>query len=117
MFRRFQRFYTSIKVVVDVVVLAIAFVLAYLTRFRSIWVQPEPLSRQTILSLLSALIIFPIVFYQSRLYATNRIRSHIGEVFEIFKATVFSALILVALTYFTRERYSRLTLGIFLLYS
>ena len=33
MFSRFQRFYTSMKVFSDVVVLALAFGLAYLTRF------------------------------------------------------------------------------------
>jgi len=42
---------------------------------------------------------------------------HVGEVFEIFKATVTATLILVAVTYFTRDRYSRLTLGIFVGYS
>jgi Undecaprenyl-phosphate glucose phosphotransferase len=58
--------------------------------------------------------VFPLVFHQARLYATNRVRSHLGEVFEIFKASVMAMLILVALNFFFRERYSRLTLGVFL---
>ena len=58
------------------------------------------------------LVIFPVTFHQSRLYTTNRSRTHIGEVFELFKATITATLILVALTYFTRERYSRLTLAV-----
>jgi Undecaprenyl-phosphate glucose phosphotransferase len=63
------------------------------------------------------LFIFPIVFRQSNLYTTNRARSHIQEVFEIFKAMVFGTLILVAVTYFVRERYSRATIGIFVVFA
>ena len=65
------------------------------------------------MSLAMVLVVFPVTFHQARLYATNRARTHIGEVFEIFKATIIATLILVALTYFTRERYSRLTLAFF----
>ena len=36
MFSRLQRFYTSIKVVADMVMLAVAFGLAYATRFSGI---------------------------------------------------------------------------------
>jgi Undecaprenyl-phosphate glucose phosphotransferase len=117
-FGRFQRFYTSIKVVTDVVVLAVAFGLAYLTRFHGPFVPeqiPDPVD--SFVSLVMALVIFPVTFHQARLYATNRARTNIGEVFELFKATITATLILVALTYFTRERYSRLTLGIFLVYA
>ena len=118
MFGRFQRFYTSIKVVTDLVVLALAFGLAYLTRFHGPFeVEAIPTSEETLLSLVMALVIFPVTFQQARLYATNRARTHIGEVFELFKATITATLILVALTYFTRERYSRLTLGIFVSYA
>src|SRR5262249_7828076 len=38
-------------------------------------------------------------------------------VFEIFKAMITGTLIIVALTYFVRERYSRLTLAIFVVYA
>jgi Undecaprenyl-phosphate glucose phosphotransferase len=117
-FSRFQRFYTSIKVAIDVVMLAVAFLLAYATRFFGPFqweVLPE--LGETLAVAACALIIFPLTFHQARLYATNRARTHIGEVFEIFKAAVTATLILVALTYFTRERYSRLTLGIFVVYA
>ena len=116
MFGRFQRFYTSIKIATDVVVLALAFALAYFTRF-TLFEGELPPWRDSAAVLLMALVIFPVTFHQARLYATNRSRTHIAEVFEIFKATITATLILVALTYFTRERYSRLTLGIFLGYS
>jgi Undecaprenyl-phosphate glucose phosphotransferase len=116
LFSRFQRFYTSIKVATDVAVLAIAFALAYLTRFY-VLVQPIPPWGDTLVSLAMVLIIFPVTFHQARLYATNRSRTHIEEVFEIFKATITATLIIVAMTYFLRERYSRLTFAIFMAYA
>jgi Undecaprenyl-phosphate glucose phosphotransferase len=118
-FGRFQRFWTSIKVVTDAAMLTVAFALAYVTRFHGPWEVPEgiPSSSDTLLSLGMVLVIFPVTFHQARLYATNRSRTHIGEVFEIFKATITATLIVVALTYFTRERYSRLTLGLFVSYA
>lgn len=116
MFNRFQRFYNSIKIATDVAVLAVAFGLAYATRFYAFADPVLPLG-DTLVTLGMVLIIFPVTFHQSRLYATNRSRTHIGEVFEIFKATIIATLIIVALTYFTRERYSRLTLGFFALYA
>ncbi|WP_257458510.1 undecaprenyl-phosphate glucose phosphotransferase [Archangium lipolyticum] len=119
MFSRFQRFYTSIKVAADVVMLTVAFALAYVTRFEGpipVFHGLPPLD-DTLLSLATVLIVFPVTYRQSRLYATNRARTHIGEVFEVFKATVMATLIVVALTYFTRERYSRLMLAFFAGYS
>ncbi|HET9452174.1 MAG TPA: undecaprenyl-phosphate glucose phosphotransferase [Aggregicoccus sp.] len=118
MFSRFQRFYTSVKVVTDMAVLALAFGLAFLTRFSSLLpYEALPSWEDTLVSLAMVLVIFPITFNKSRLYLTNRVRTNIGEVFEVFKATVLAALILVALTYFTRERYSRLTFAIFVAYA
>ncbi|HVE85792.1 MAG TPA: undecaprenyl-phosphate glucose phosphotransferase [Myxococcales bacterium] len=118
MFSRFQRFYSSIKVALDVAVLALAFGLAYVTRFFGPFPHEAlPPVEETLKVLACALVIFPITFHQSRLYATNRARTHVGEVFEIFKATITGTLILVAVTYFTRDRYSRFTLGIFVGYA
>ncbi|HEX9508294.1 MAG TPA: undecaprenyl-phosphate glucose phosphotransferase, partial [Myxococcales bacterium] len=116
MFGRFQHFYTSVKVATDVVVLALAFGLAYATVFWALG-RPAPPLENSLVSLIMVLTIFPLTFRQARLYATNRSRTHIGEVFEIFKATITGALIIVALTYFMRERYSRLTYAIFLSYA
>src|SRR5512132_2181685 len=115
-FNRLQRFWTSIKIGIDLVMLAIAFGLAYLTRFDA-FSAPRPPLRESLVTLALALVVFPVAYRQSRLYATNRIRTHLGEVFELFKATITGGLVLVALTYFTRERYSRLTLVFFAGYS
>jgi Undecaprenyl-phosphate glucose phosphotransferase len=118
-FSRFQRFYTSIKVATDVVVLTVAFALAYFTRFSGVIPVSEgiPPLEESLLSLAMVLVIFPMTFQQARLYVTNRSRTHIGEVFEVFKATITATLILVAFTYFTRDRYSRLTLMLFVGYA
>jgi Undecaprenyl-phosphate glucose phosphotransferase len=118
LFSRFQRFYTSVKIALDVVVLGIAFGLAYVTRFYGPFeYEAIPPLDDTLKVLAGALIAYPVTFHQARLYFTNRNRTHIGEVFEIFKATITATLILVAVTYFTSERYSRLTLGIFVGYA
>lgn len=113
MFTRFQRFYNSIKLAADAVTLALAFLAAYATRFMFFpWESLPPLS-ETVETLGLIVTIFPLVFRQSNLYTTNRARSHIGEVFEIFKATVLATVVLVAVSYFIRERYSRATIVIF----
>jgi len=118
-FSRFQRFYTSIKIAADVVMLTGAFLLAYVTRFDGPIpvLYGMPAWEETLLSLATVLLVFPITYRQARLYATNRARTHIGEVFEVFKATIMATLIVVALTYFTRERYSRLMLAFFSVYA
>ncbi|MBM7115234.1 undecaprenyl-phosphate glucose phosphotransferase [Archangium primigenium] len=119
MFSRFQRFYTSIKIATDVVMLTGAFALAYVSRFDGPIpvVYGMPAWEETLLSLATVLLVFPITYRQARLYATNRARTHIGEVFEVFKATIMATLLVVALTYFTRERYSRLMLAFFSAYA
>jgi len=116
-FNRLQRFWTSIKVAIDVVMLTLAFALAYVTRFDVLHGRPLPPVRETVVTLALVLVLFPVAYRQSRLYATNRVRTHLEEVFELFKATITGSLVLVALTYFGRERYSRLTLALFAGYS
>ena len=68
MFSRFQRFYTSIKVAADVVMLTVAFALAYATRFEGpipvLYGLPE--WRETLLSLVTVLLVFPFTYSQAR---------------------------------------------------
>ncbi len=118
MFSRFQGFYNSIKLLADLAVLTLAFWAAYVTRFHTgLPHESIPPLQDTLTSLLMVLIVFPITFRQANLYTTNRARSHISEVFEIFKATLFATLLLVAARYFISERYSRMTIAIFMVYS
>ncbi len=113
MFTRFQRFYNSIKLVADVVTLAIAFGLSWYARFTFFAWETLPPTNETLETLALVLVIFPVIFRGSNLYTTNRGRSHIQEVFEVFKATALSTLVLVGVSYFIRERYSRLTIVLF----
>ena len=117
MFGRLQRFYTSIKVAADGVMLAVAFWLAYFFRFLGPLDAVQPPWQDTLAAFVTVLAVFPFSFHQARLYQTNRARTHLGELFAILRATVTATLILVAITYFTRERYSRLTLGLFVVYA
>src|SRR4051812_31389820 len=91
LFSRFQRFYNSVKVATDLLVLAAAFGLASLPRFfGALPHESIPPAADTLVSLAMVLVIFPLTFHQANLYTTNRSRTHIGEVFEIFKATIFA---------------------------
>ncbi len=114
MFTRFQRFYNSIKLLADVLALAAAFGLAYLTRFSSVLAfESIPPVEDTLIVMSAVLVIFPLVFRQANLYTTNRARTHVGEVFEVFKSTILGTTLLVALTFFFYERYSRVTIALF----
>ena len=117
MFTRFQRFYNSIKLVTDVVTLALAFAAAWFTRFTFFEYETLPPPQETLETIGLVLVIFPLIFRGSNLYTTNRGRTHISEVFEVFKATALSTLVLVGVSYFIRERYSRLTVVLFAAYA
>ncbi len=117
MFGRLQRFYNSIKVATDVVVLSVAFGLAYLTWFTWTHHRPEPSIEDSLVTLGLALVLLPLAYRQAHLYATNRARTDLEEVFEVLKASLTATLLLVAITYFFRERYSRATLALFLAYA
>lgn len=113
MFTRFQRFYNSIKLLADVVSLTIAFAAAWYTRFTWFEFEGLPPFQDTLETLLMIVVIFPLIFRGSNLYTTNRGRTHISEVFEVFKANALATLVLVGVSYFIRERFSRLTIILF----
>jgi Undecaprenyl-phosphate glucose phosphotransferase len=117
MFQRAHRFHASIKLMLDLAMLGLAFWLAYLLRFI---VQVEPIpwgvapATETYSVLAAIAEVWPVVLYTQDMYASARARSHFDEVFGIFKSSVVATLVVVAITYFGREeRYSRLTLGLF----
>jgi len=117
-FTRFQRFYNSIKFLADVLALAAAFGLAYLTRFSgAIPYESTPPVEDTLVIFVVVLVVFPLTFRQANLYTTNRARSHVSEIFEVFKSTILATTLLVALTFFFYDRYSRATIGLFTVYA
>jgi Undecaprenyl-phosphate glucose phosphotransferase len=116
-FQRAHRFHASIKLLIDLVTVSAAFALAWVLRFV---VEVKPVQwgvapeQETISLVAAALVVWPTVLYTQGLYASGRAKTHLDEIFGVFKATVVATLVLVAITYFGREvRYSRLTLGLF----
>lgn len=117
MFKRAHRFHASIKAILDLAMVALAFALAYVLRFvvevKSVRWGTAP-EQETFYLLAAIAVIWPAVFYTQQLYASGRAKTHLEEIFGVFKATVVGTLLVVAITYFGREvRYSRLTLGLF----
>jgi Undecaprenyl-phosphate glucose phosphotransferase len=113
-FTRFQHFYNGIKLISDLLVWTVAFVLAFFVRFE--WANAtelKPASFDSLVTMALALALFPLTFRQFNLYTTNRSRTHVAEVFEIFKANLAATILLVTVTYFFRERYSRATIVLF----
>ena len=118
MFKRHHQLFTALRVLLDVVVVALAFAGAYSLRFGSprTWPFPElPEPSATLIVLALALIVWPLSLRAVGLYRPQRQRSSVDEVFSVFKATLLAGLLLVAATYFVREdRYSR---GMLLLFT
>ncbi len=121
MFHRFQRFFTQLKVLLDLLVLAAAFGLAYTVRFWSPHFLPyEGKSpwNNTIRILATIGVLYPLAINASGLYRAARIRSFLDDVFGLFKAWLLASMGLVTVTYFFQPvRYSRLVLGLFFVLS
>jgi Undecaprenyl-phosphate glucose phosphotransferase len=116
-FQRASRFHASIKLLIDLAMVAAAFGLAYVLRF-VVEVKPLPWGyappSETIALLVASLAVWPAVLHTQGMYQSGRAKTHLDEAFGVFKATVVAMLVVVAVTYFGREtRYSRLTLALF----
>jgi Undecaprenyl-phosphate glucose phosphotransferase len=121
MFHRFQRFFMQLKVLLDLIVLAAAFGLAYTVRFWSPHFLPyEGLSpwNNTVRILATIGVLYPLAINSFGLYRAARIRSFLDDVFSLFKAWLLASMGLVTVTYFFQPvRYSRLVLGLFFILS
>ena len=114
MLRRHHRFFQSLQVIRDAVVVALAFYLAHLARFSFPELMPyESVSpaRETLAVGMMLVATWPVVAWASGLYVSRRTRSFWAEVFDVFRVTVLAFLVLVTITYFARDvRFSRGTL-------
>ena len=121
MFRRFERFFTQLKVLLDVAVLAAAFGLAYTLRYWSPELLPydgKSAWNNTVRILATILVVYPVVIQGLGLYRAGRIRSYLDELLGLFKAWLLASMGLVTVTYFFQPvRYSRLVLGLFFILS
>ncbi|MHB8419002.1 MAG: undecaprenyl-phosphate glucose phosphotransferase [Myxococcales bacterium] len=117
MFRRFQRFFTQLKVLLDVAVLGAAFGLAYTVRFWSpgfLPFQEKSPWNNTLRILGTVVLLYPLVIHGFGLYRAARIRSFLDDVFGLFKAWLLASMGLITVTYFFQPvRYSRLVLAFF----
>ncbi len=117
MFKRHHQLFTVLRVLLDVVIVAVAFWGAYSIRFGSpvSFPYPElPEPRETLVVGAIACVLWPLSLRASGLYRPQRQKSVLDEIFAVFRATLVAGLLLVAVTYFARDnRYSRAALLIF----
>ena len=118
MLRRHHRFFQSIQVLRDAVLVAVAFFLAHMLRFS--FPESFPFSEisprnETIWVGVALTVGWPIIGWASGLYVSRRTRSVTTEVFDCFKVSLISFLVIVTVTYFARDvRFSR---GVFVLWA
>jgi len=121
MLRRNHRFFQSIQVIRDGSLVALAFVAAYMVRFSFPDLIPyETVSdpSETASVFLILISVWPLIGWASGLYVSRRSYSITSEVFDVFRVTVISFLVLVTVTYFVRDaRYSRITLILWALFT
>ncbi|MBC7793912.1 MAG: undecaprenyl-phosphate glucose phosphotransferase [Clostridia bacterium] len=118
MLRRHHRFFQSIQVLRDAVLVAFAVYLAHLVRFSFPQTFPfreiSPLN-ETMWVGAALTVGWPVIGWASGLYVSRRTRSAITEVFDCFKVSLISFLVIVTFTYFVRDvRFSR---GVFVLWA
>jgi Undecaprenyl-phosphate glucose phosphotransferase len=116
-FVRFQRFFTQMKVLLDLAMLACAFGVAYTVRFWSPALipfdAPSPWNN-TIRTLSTILVLYPLAISGVGLYRAGRTRSFMDELFGLSRAWLVASMALVSVTYFFQPvRYSRLVLLFF----
>jgi Undecaprenyl-phosphate glucose phosphotransferase len=121
MFLRFQRFFTQLKVLLDLVMLLCAFGLAYSVRFWSHrlipFESPSPWNN-TIRTLATILVLYPLAISSVGLYRAGRTRSFMDELFGLSRAWLIASMALLSVTYFFQPvRYSRLVLLFFFVLS
>jgi Undecaprenyl-phosphate glucose phosphotransferase len=121
MFLRFQRFFTQLKVLLDLVMLLCAFGFAYSVRFWSHrlipFESPSPWNN-TLRTLATILVLYPLAISSVGLYRAGRTRSFMDELFGLSRAWLIASMALLSVTYFFQPvRYSRLVLLFFFVLS
>ncbi|MEK7704429.1 MAG: undecaprenyl-phosphate glucose phosphotransferase [Myxococcota bacterium] len=121
MLRRHHRFFQSLQVLRDVLLVGAAFALAYAARFSFPALMPyrvvsEP--REALIVGTFLLVLWPAAGWASGLYVSRRSRSLAAEVYDVFKVSIVAFAVVVTLTYFTRdERFSRGIMVLWTLFS
>jgi Undecaprenyl-phosphate glucose phosphotransferase len=118
MLRRHHRFFQTIQVVRDAMLVALSFVVAYAVRFSFPELLPfESISprTETVWVGVTVVVAWPAVGWLGGLYFSRRTRTVVAEIFDVVRVSAIALLVLVTLTYFIRDqRFSR---GIILLWA
>ncbi|MEM6531521.1 MAG: undecaprenyl-phosphate glucose phosphotransferase [Myxococcota bacterium] len=118
MLKRHHRFFQSVQILRDVVLVAAAFLTAYVVRFSfpTVWPFGEvsPVEQAVRVGLL-VIFTWPLVGWASGLYKSHRTRSILSEIFDASRAALVTFLVAITLTYFILDvRFSR---GVFLVWT
>lgn len=121
MLRRNHRFFQSVQVLRDVVLVGISFFFAFSVRFSFPSQLPyESISdpKETAAIFIMLVAVWPAMGWVNGLYVSRRARSIASETFDVFRVTAIAFLVLVTVTYFIRDvRYSRATLVLWAVFS
>lgn len=116
MLHRYSDVFRSLLGVVDLSLVAVAWLAAYAIRFHAGIPAPlgtPPLSGY-LLPLPLILPLFLVLFHAQGLYQARRMDSPLGEAGAVIRATALAILVMAAATFFARgHSYSRLVIGLF----
>src|SRR5437660_12888990 len=93
MFKRHHQLFTALRVLLDMLLVGVAFWGAYALRFGSprTWPYPElPRPEETFIVASLALVIWPLSLRAMGLYRPQRHKTPLDEVFGVFKATLMA---------------------------
>lgn len=117
MLKRYNQLFVALRVLLDLAIVAVAFIGAWNIRFGSPKTFPYselPLLEDTLLVFGISLVLWPLSLRAAGLYRPQRQRSLLDELMGVAKACLSAGVLLVVATYFLREaRYSRGMLLIF----
>lgn len=114
MLKKHSQFWEGILIVTDIVLISVAWILAYYLRFFSGIAglgdnTGFALFRAYVILLLPISFVWPFIFRNMGLYRPRRVSSSFSEVFDIVRASTLAVLILVAASFFLkRHELSRL---------
>ncbi|MBN1961035.1 MAG: undecaprenyl-phosphate glucose phosphotransferase [Deltaproteobacteria bacterium] len=121
MLRRNHRFFQSIQVLRDVILVGVSFYLAFNIRFSfPVHFPYESISdpKETAAIFIMLIAVWPAMGWANGLYISRRSQSIASELFDVVRVTALAFLVLVTITYFVRDvRYSRATLILWAIFS
>jgi len=118
MLRRYAVYFSVIRTIADIVIIAFVWTCAYYIRFYSgIFAVTEGIPDIRAHLLLTPLVVFICIAtcLWSGLYRSKRAENLFSQILELIKATLLSGLFMLAFLYYSRETpYSRILLAIFI---